>query len=451
MKKKYDAVVVGAGPSGLLAAKAVGLAGLNVLLLDRKKDLTKLDRLCGQTLISMNSYYFNDLINYNRKAKKLGFLNSGISFTYDGPIRNIKAWYLYSPDGNLISFGAPEETAKKGDDGAVGVSIDKEALFRCLLDEVEEAGVTVCTGINVNDIEPASSGVTVRGSGKTFEGKYLIAADGANSRIARLLGFNKERTFYCYLLTKGWYMKNVDPGETDVVFSSFTHSQEAPGFMFILPRPYQNQNTVAFFTLDPRINLDSVKNYFMKENPFFSKWFSKAEELKEMASSQYIYSPVTVPYKNRVLLAGDTGACQELENSGAMISGWKAGCAIAAALKEDRVGIVSQGISQYIDWWKKVYIEGHSHEAYLMNFALPYVIDKDEDLNYIFGLVKESLPPCWNPYAAVQYIGQLMQGLLPIIQQDRPDLMAKLAAMQQPMTKILKSTTKACIPLAEFD
>jgi len=451
MEKKYDVIVVGAGPSGLLAAKAAGLAGLNVLLLDRKKDLTKLDRLCGQTLVSMNGYYFNDLINYNRTAKKLGFLNSGISFTYDGPIRNIKAWYLYSPDGSLISFGVPEETEKKGDDGAVGVSIDKEALFRCLLDEVKEAGVTVLPGINVNEIEPASSGVTVRGSGKTFKGKYLIAADGANSRIARLLGFNKERTFYSYLLTRGWYMKNVNPGETDVVLSSFTHSQEAPGFMFVLPRPYKNQNIVAFFTLDPRTDLENVKNYFMKENQFFSKWFIKAEQLKEMAFSQYIYSPVTVPYKNRVLLAGDTGACQELENSGAMISGWKAGSAIAAALKEDRVGIVSQGISQYIDWWEKDYIKGHNHEEYLMNFALPYVIDNEDHIDYIFSLQKEPLPPCWNPYTAVQYLGQMMQRLVPTIQKERPELIPKLAGMQQPMTKILESTTKACLPLAEFD
>ncbi|MBW2652196.1 MAG: FAD-dependent monooxygenase, partial [Deltaproteobacteria bacterium] len=52
--KKYDLVVVGAGPCGLLAAKAAGQAGLNVALLERKSDMTRIERTCGQTFVSMN-------------------------------------------------------------------------------------------------------------------------------------------------------------------------------------------------------------------------------------------------------------------------------------------------------------------------------------------------------------------------------------------------------------
>ena len=66
--KKYDLIVVGAGPAGLLAAKAAGDAGLEVALVDRKSDLTHLDRLCGQTLVSLNDYYFDDLVYYNRRG-----------------------------------------------------------------------------------------------------------------------------------------------------------------------------------------------------------------------------------------------------------------------------------------------------------------------------------------------------------------------------------------------
>ena len=54
MAEKYDLIIVGAGPSGMLAAKAAAQAGLNVALLDRKTDLTHLERMCGQTLVSMN-------------------------------------------------------------------------------------------------------------------------------------------------------------------------------------------------------------------------------------------------------------------------------------------------------------------------------------------------------------------------------------------------------------
>jgi len=451
MERKYDVIVAGAGPAGLLAAKAAGLAGCSVALLDRKTDLTVLDRFCGQTLVSANDYYFGDLVNYNREGKRIGFLKNGFYFAYDGPVKNCNAWHIFSPDGNCLPFGIPEETRKKGDCGAVGISYDKEILFRCLLDEVKEAGVDVFSGINVSEISTTPEGVKVSGSGKMFEGSYLIAADGTNSRIAKIRGFNKERTFYSYLLCKGWHMRNVKAPALDIMISSITYKTVAPGYMFIFPRPYEDDLSVAFLTLDPRVNLDEVAGYFMNENPFFAPWFKDAERLKQYASSQYIFSPVIEPYRDRVILAGDTASCQELENSGAMISGWKAGNAIAAALKEDRLGIESQSVSDYIQWWKAAYIEGYRHEDYIMNFALPYILDKEEDFNYICSLVKDPLPPCWNPYAAMSHMGQLIQSLIPTIQKERPEIMAKLAKMSSPMTEILAKTRKACQPLEDFD
>ena len=130
MAKKYDVIIVGAGPCGLLAAKAAGLAGLRVALLERKPDIASLDRMCGQTLVSVNDYYFGDLVYYNREGKRIGFLKNGFSFGYDGPVKNCNAWHIFSPDGNRLPFGIPEETRKKGDCGAVGISYDKEILIR---------------------------------------------------------------------------------------------------------------------------------------------------------------------------------------------------------------------------------------------------------------------------------------------------------------------------------
>jgi len=150
--KKYDLIVVGAGPSGLLAAKAAGLAGLEVALIDRKSDLTHLERLCGQTLVSMNDYYFGDLAFYNPKGKRMGFSKNGFSFAYDGPVKNCYAWQLYSPQGTLLSLGLPEETRNKGDDGAIGIAFDKEILLRCLLEEAEACSVDVFSGINVDKV-----------------------------------------------------------------------------------------------------------------------------------------------------------------------------------------------------------------------------------------------------------------------------------------------------------
>lgn len=449
--KKYDLVIVGAGPCGLLAAKAAAIAGLNVALLERKSNMTRLERTCGQTFVSMNDYYFGDLVFYNPKGKRLGFSNAGFSFKYDGPVKNCYAWHIFSPNGSRLPFGIPEETRKKGDYGAVALSYDKEIFLRCLLEEVKEAGVEVFSGINVNEISTTSEGVKVSGSGKTFEALYTIAADGCNSRIAKLLGFNKNRIAYCYLFSKSWYMRGVKAPDLDILISSITYKPVAPGYLFIFPRPYGDDLNVVFLTLDPRVNLDEVVDYYMKDNPFFSSWFKKAELMEQHTSAQYMFSPIIEPYKDRVLLAGDTGSTQELENSGAMISGWKAGNTIVTALKEERIGLKSQAISDYLQWWKTTYIEGYRHEDYIMNFALPFVMDTEEDLNYIFSLIKDPLPPCWNPYKAIGHLGQLVQSLIPTIQKERPDILPKLGKMSKPMIEILASTTKACKPLLDLD
>ncbi len=451
MTKQFDVIVIGAGPAGLLAARQAGTAGCSVALLERKTDIARLDRMCGQTLVSLNDYYFDELIQYNPAGKRISFLSGGLSFPYSGPVKHLYAWNVFSPDGSRLAFGLPEENRTKGVHAAVGLAYDKQILFQDLLDEVQQAGVDVFAGIDVDEVEQTADGVQVSGSGKVFNGRYAVAADGTNSRIARLLGCNASRELYSYLLCKGWYMSNVRFPDSDILISSICYEGPAPGYMFIFPRPYDGQATVAFLALDPRVDLDDVADYFMSHNPFFAPWFSQAEKLQQLASAQYVYSPIEAPLHGRVLLAGDTGACQELENSGAMISGWKAGNAVAAAVKEEGGGIQQRALEEYVCWWKSVYLDACSHEDYIMNFAMPYVLDTAEDFNFLCSLVKEPLPPCWNPYAAIKHLGGLMQQVMPAIQQQRPEMMAKLARMASPMSEILASTTEACTPVREFD
>lgn len=444
--RPYDVIVAGAGPAGLLAALAAGRAGLRVALLERKKDPGRLARLCGQTLVSANDYYFDDLVMVSREAGRISFPRSGLSFSYGGPVKSLHGWHIYAPGGGRLAFGDPAKTRLQDGAGVVGFAYDKEELLRGLLQQARDAGVEVHAGAGAGRVEQRSSTVRVEGGGRLYEGRYLIAADGANSRIARESGFVAGRTFYSYLLAKGFVMQGLKVPEPDILISGITYAAPAPGFMFLFPRPQEGRHMAAFLALEPAAGLDRVADWFMRESPFFSPWFAGARQRGCLASAQYVWSPVVEPSRGRVLLAGDAGSCQELENSGAMISGWRAGLAAAAAVQEEAAGIAPRALAGYCRWWRETYIDACPHEAYLMNFALPYVLDTEDDLNFLFSLAQEPLAPCWNPYAAVGLIGGLMQKLAPVIQQRRPALAEKLGRMQRPMTEVLARATEGCGP-----
>jgi flavin-dependent dehydrogenase len=45
---KYDLVICGAGPGGLSAPMTVAADGLKVLVLERKRNISEVNRLCGR-------------------------------------------------------------------------------------------------------------------------------------------------------------------------------------------------------------------------------------------------------------------------------------------------------------------------------------------------------------------------------------------------------------------
>ena len=183
----------------------------------------------------------------------------------------------------------------------------------------------------------------------------------------------------------------------------------------------------------------------MKE-AFFAPWFKKAKKLRAFPAVCNCYSPIIDPYKDRVSVVGDAGSTQELENTGAMISGWEAGQAISTAVQEENLGLEIKGISQYVNWWKEAYINYYDQETFVKAYSHPFILTTEEEVNYVFGLIKETVRASGNPYKTV--LGKDMAKVMPIIQRERPDIFQKLQRRSLPATEIYAEVAKLSKPIS---
>jgi len=430
MKERYDVVVVGAGPAGLLAARAVAENGFDVAVIERKEKVAVIGRTCGQSLLPPNEYFFGNLFHYNERDRRFCFPNVGLSFPYSGPIKKLYDWHLVSPVMNSIRFGYPEGYTPPLPGmvkAPIALSYDKEVLITDLLRETESYQVDILSNTEFEDITWAGPEVITTAGGKQFRSSYVIAADGTNSRVVQRLGFNHDRKHIANLYVKSFFVKGFDPRWTkdDVILTGVGFVEEKPVYIFCVPRPAGDEWNVLFLTFEKSLDLNASVDKLMSDSRFAPS-FKNVVKVREFAAMECIYSPIINPFKNNVLVLGDAASCQELECLGAMVTGWKGGLAVAAALKEFQLGVAPRAIADYCDWWLNTYIKQYDYQGYLQVFGMAYMFPKPEIIDYIFGLLKEPFPPTFNPYSAVKLIGAAMQRIMPQVMAERPDIVQEL-------------------------
>jgi geranylgeranyl reductase family protein len=161
---RYDAIVVGAGPAGAVAAYDLGAAGRRVLLIEKMR--LPRHKTCGGGL--------------THKVPQL--LPFDVSPVVERTVTAMDlSWRLARP-------------AHLGNAGAL-VHMTCRSRFDAFL--VEQArrtgGVDVIEGEPVVSAEAAGDRVRVRTGTHAFEASYLVGADGANGSVARALGMMRTR------------------------------------------------------------------------------------------------------------------------------------------------------------------------------------------------------------------------------------------------------------------
>jgi flavin-dependent dehydrogenase len=158
-----DILVVGGGPAGLATAIFAAQQGMNATVLER--GVWPIDKPCGEGLMPEG-------------ARLLDVM--GVSVSRSHTLEGIR--YLDA------SAGSVECRFTNG----AGLGLRRNELSRAMVARARGLGIRLYERARVRDVQNLKDGVVAGIDGKSFEAKFIVAADGLNSPMRRDAGLDRR-------------------------------------------------------------------------------------------------------------------------------------------------------------------------------------------------------------------------------------------------------------------
>jgi len=420
---KYDLIIVGGGPAGLMAAKTAAEDGLKVLLIERKKDMTRITRACSEIFFinkltasdkseqgeaHINGYVEPVSLEVRGDRVRLNFDGPGFSVDYDGPVKPYYDWIQVSPSGYQVHRYNPRE--KK----IWGFYYNKEVLLTGLLSAAQKAGVEIWSETIGLRAENTRDGVTVHLRGRqgeqSLQASKAIAADGIQSKIVESLGLNQARPPVGKPLKISHYIiEGLEDLPDNNSWISFTIPSVAPFGTIPIGLWAGDTYQLEAGSMSATPPHEYVEKFMRL--PLVAPWFRHARVVEKIACTNVMRQPIRKPLAGNVVIIGDAGAPDSTWIQGAMACGYQAAKATAKELDGKR------GYSEYTRWWQQAF--AFNRQDHFKTFNLAYslsMVCNSEDIDYIYSLFQDKIgiPPC------------LVNKNMHLIKEGRPELYEKL-------------------------
>jgi len=396
---KYDLIVAGGGPGGLMAAKTAAEDGMKVLLLERKKDITRITRDCAQIfyvrkltfsrqtreLKPLSDGYTEPVsVEIMLEGNRLHFPGPGFSLDYAGPLRAYYNKIHVSPSGHKIFFYPPNQKLW-------GFFYDKSAFTATLLKDVEKAGAEVLNEAFVMGAANTTDGIEVRVKRKsgeeTFQGKHAIAADGRASRVVESLGLNENRPSRRPRHRLSLIMEGMEAPFIDNSYFACIVPSISPTGNIGIGLHANGCNRIGVGSSaekPPSVILDE----FMKL-PAFRSWFAHARVVDKQADGSVWHPPIKEPVVGNIIIIGDAGATIETFIQGAVACGYQA----VKAIEKETNG--QKGYEAYTTWWQNSF-QFNKKKTFSTLAERHYPLNRvktDEELDFLFSLCEGQVGP----------------------------------------------------------
>ena len=428
---KYDLIVVGGGPAGLMAAKTAAEDGLKVLLIERKKDITSTNRsdvsIFYWKFVIPDEYIEPIMVEIGtgkslvdigggKPTTRFNFLGPGFSIDYTGPIVPYYNFINLSPSGYQV-YSIKNELW--------GFYYSREVILADLLGAVQKTKAEVLTETMALGAENISDGVKIlvktKSGEETLVARKAIAAEGVNSRIVESLGLNQNRQVLRHAKAVGYVLEGVK-ADADV-------PDHCSWLSFLIPSISEGGVLMGLHAEAENVNMrhllagsEETINKFIKQSRY-APWFSNARLVRKTATGAYQRVPtLREPAMGNILIVGDA-ISQESWIQGAIACGYQGAKATLKELSGQK------GYPGYTDWLHKAFaffVYPDHFKLKARHHVLRMVCSNDEEADTIYRLFE----------GKIGHPAFLMAEEPELIKDERPDLYQKLKKAIEDLDRI---------------
>jgi digeranylgeranylglycerophospholipid reductase len=363
--EKFDAIVVGAGTAGCLAAKTISESGLKVTLIEKKPREQIGEKICGDAL-------------GEHHLKTLG-LEKPTGGELEAKIDGIK---IFSPDENTIFTIADKDF--------VGFLLNRRLFGQWLLKKATDKGAVLQDNMNFRSpiIEKgAVAGITVKNmkSGKTVEmrSKVVVDASGYFGMVRKQLpvemGIDRdvanEDVEACYR-----EIRQLKQETENTTFCEIYLSQTASpgGYVWIFPKGGARVNVGLGICMRGKYPNPKKQLY---DTTLSKPIFNGSLVLNAGSWFDPVRRPLDNMVSNGVMLVGDAASLVNPIHGGgigpSMLSGYFAGQQIVEALSK------GEPTKEALWGYNNKYIETYGKKQGSLDIFKMFLLScSDEDLNY---------------------------------------------------------------------
>ena len=341
-------VVVGGGPAGSSCAYWLAEAGWDVVVVEKKhfpRVKTCGDGLTPRAVRQLADMGLEDALAGSHKYSGLRAYGFGQSLEMQWPEHPNFPSYGYTITRHDLDGLVAERAVKAGATLLAGTEVVEP-----IIDEADSAGAAPPQGR-----DHQGEGGRRPGGGRRGEllARYVVVADGANSRVGRMLGTNRRRDLPLGMALRGYYTsdRHDDPFIESHLDIRDAEGNVVPGYGWIFPMGDGRVNVgVGLLSTDRRwkgVNTSHLMDAFVNWAP--ESWGLSPETSLGPPTGGKLPMGLSVGPRAgaNVLLAGDAAGTINPFNGEGIAYGYETGRLAAAALGHALSGEGSPALADY--------------------------------------------------------------------------------------------------------